>query len=265
MSKKANVALFNVDGVIVGGKGKSGIMGSTYGADTLITRLHEIARGNKYSGVILRVNSPGGSAAASQEIYELIEEVKASGKFVIASMADVAASGGYMISSACDAIIASPSTMTGSIGVIMALPVYKAVAEKIGYSQNVIKAGELKDIGNPMRTMTAEEETLMQTMADECHDEFIQLVAKGRRKSIEDITALANGMVYTGRQAYNNGLVDSLGNFYTAVDLMKDKLGVDDIKIKEIKTSKGIVSSLLSAVSLADVFKTASGVPKISL
>ncbi|MBP2650184.1 MAG: signal peptide peptidase [Firmicutes bacterium] len=208
--------------------------------------MYDIAESSKFKGVILRINSPGGSAAASQEIYEAVEYIRSKGKTVFASMADVAASGGYMIAAACDKIIASSSTFTGSIGVIMQIPYYKELAEKVGVSFNTIKSGELKDMGNPMRSMTDAERKLLQSMANMVHEEFISLVAKGRNMDIDKVRKLADGRIFTGRQAYENGLVDQLGNYFTAIEEMKKALGINEIKIVKMngKKSRGINISL---------------------
>lgn len=258
---KKKVKLINIDGVIMGGSSSDSIMGSKNGADDLIKELHEIAKDTDISAVLIRINSPGGAAAASQEIYELIQEVRAK-KIVVASMADVACSGGYMIAAACDHIVASPSTFTGSIGVIMQLPQYQELAEKLGYAVETIKAGKLKDIGNPMREMTDEERTLLTDMAAECHEEFIRLVAEGREMDIEDVRKVADGRVMTGRQAFDTGLVDELGNYYTAVDALCGLLGCEeeDIEFVEPKKSKGLLSRLINIQSCFDRFVPKAGI-----
>jgi len=259
------IALLNINGTIQGGSGSKSLLGGNEGADTLLTTLNNIASDPKIKGVILRINSPGGSAAASQEIYELIEEVRAKGKYVIASLADVAASGGYMIAAACDKIIASPSTITGSIGVIFELPYYKEIADSIGYQTRIFKAGKLKDIGNPFRDMTQEESDLLQGMVLGCHKEFIDLVAKGRKMDIEKVTELADGRIFTGRQAYENGLVDELGNINTVLRTIKEKLSISNIKIKEYKPRRSLISSLLNLGTIISQLKAQILSPIIKL
>lgn len=259
MFNQDKVIVVNLEGIIMGGAGSSdGIINKTKGSDHILKILKDASEDKKIKGVLLRINSSGGTASASQEIYELIELVRAKEKPVIASMADIATSGGYLVSSACNRIIASPSTLTGSIGVIMQLPYYKELAEKIGVSFRTIKSGKLKDMGNPMRELTSEEQTLLDNMAKAVHEEFIELVAKGRNFDKEKIRNIADGRILTGRQAYELGLVDRLGNYYTAVDEMKTILKNDNIKFVDVIKSKKGFNVSFNLDSLLDTFQAFS-------
>lgn len=251
-SNKKKVEVINIEGVIEGGSSSKSLLAKKNGADDIIKKLHEIANDDSIHAVLIRINSPGGAAAASQEIYEMIQEVSEN-KPVVASMADVACSGGYMIASACDYIVASPSTFTGSIGVIMQLPNYKSLADKIGYTVETIKAGNLKDIGNPMREMTDEEKSLLNYMAKECHDEFIRLVVEGRRLTEGEVKPIADGRILTGKQAFDLKLVDELGNYFTAVNKVCELLDCDEDDIKFVEEKEpSFLSKLLSLDTLAD-------------
>lgn len=215
------VALVNLEGQIVGGRGGGpSIFGQAPGTDLLLQQLREIRKDDQVKGVLFRINSPGGSSAASQEVYEEVQKIRQSGKVVVVSMGDVAASGGYWIACAADKIVANPSTMTGSIGVIVPLQNMRELFDKIGIEPEVIKSGKHKDMGSNSRPMTEEERKIFQAMVDDIYDQFVDVVATGRKMPREKVIPLADGRVFTGRQAQELGLVDELGNYYDALDLL---------------------------------------------
>jgi len=220
LGKKEALAVVNIQGEIIGGSGGISVLGQTPGTDNILQQLQQIKKDPEIKGVLLRINSPGGSSAASQEIYEELKKIRKSGKIIVASMGDVAASGGYMIACGADKIVANPSTMTGSIGVIMSFQNIEQLFHKLGIDSEVIKSGKYKDIGSDKRAMTAEERKLLQTMVDDVYGQFVDIVAKERKISREKVLAIADGRIFTGRQAQKIGLVDSLGNYYDALDLL---------------------------------------------
>jgi len=169
------------------------------------------------SALVLRVNSPGGGAAASQEIYDYVIRMKDSGMPVVVSMGAVAASGGYYISCPADSIIANPGTLTGSIGVLMTFSNLEELFGKVGVGFETIKSGRYKDTGTWDRQMTEEERALLQTTVDDIHAQFVEAVAAGRNMEPEEVEALADGRIFSGRQAMNEGLVDALGTLEDAV------------------------------------------------
>jgi len=192
--------------------------------DTIETLKHfGDSRGIK--AVVLRIDSPGGSVAPTQEIYQEIGKLRKK-KPVIASLGSVAASGGYYIASACDQVVSNPGTLTGSIGVIMELGNVEELMKKIGVQGTSIKSGPNKDIGSPLRPLSPEGKKILQELVNNVHAQFVSAVAKGRRMPEEKVKELADGRVYSGEQAKGLGLVDVLGNMEDAVDLAAKRVGI---------------------------------------
>lgn len=167
--------------------------------------------------IVIRVDSPGGAVAPSQEIFREIRKATAV-KPVIASMGTIATSGGYYISAAADGIIANPGTITGSIGVILGYTNFEKLFEKIGLYPVVIKSGEYKDIASPIREMTPEEKALLQQFSDGVHNQFIEHVAEGRGMAVDEIRQIADGRIFSGETALSLGLVDRIGNLEDAIE-----------------------------------------------
>lgn len=213
------IALITVEGMITADSASgSGPFAPAAGAGSvgIVKQLYAARDDDSVKGILLRINSPGGSAAGSDEIYRAIREVQKSKK-VVASMGDVAASGGYYIASACDYIYANGATLTGSIGVIFSLINWGEAADKFGISENSLHAGEYKDIGSPWRPMSESERAQMQVLLDQVHNQFIKAVDEGRATLDEtQVRKLATGMIYTGEQAATNGLVDAIGGMHEA-------------------------------------------------
>lgn len=176
-------------------------------------------------GVILRINSPGGGVGPTQEIYREVMKLRGRKK-VYVSMGTACASGGYYIASAADRLYANPSTITGSIGVIMQLLTFEDVLKKVGLQSNTIKAGEFKDAGSPFRKMTPAEKEYMDNIVRNIYEQFMKDIAAGRKMNIEVVRTLAEGRIYTGTMAKDAGLIDDLGNFYDTVDALKDALKI---------------------------------------
>lgn len=175
--------------------------------------------------VLLRIDSPGGGVGPSQEIYREVRRTVQE-KPVVASLGGVAASGGYYIASAAGHIVASPGTVTGSIGVIVPFPNFRLLFEKIGYDKTVVKSGQFKDIGDPGREMTPEEKKLLQETVDAVHHQFVQDVAKGRKLPEKEVQKVADGRILTGEMARQLGLVDELGNFEDGVTAAATLAGI---------------------------------------
>ncbi|MEA3286937.1 MAG: signal peptide peptidase SppA [Candidatus Marinimicrobia bacterium] len=182
-----------------------------------IATLKEFSNNEQVAAILIPINSPGGQVAPSQELYHAIREVREkSDKPIFVSMSSVAASGGYYAALGADTIYANAGTLTGSIGVIMQFPVYSDLMEKIGIGMRVVKSQEFKDAGSPFREMTAREQAYYQELIDDVYDQFTEVVSRERGIDEINMQSLANGKVFTGRQAYKNGLVDTVGTFEDA-------------------------------------------------
>ncbi len=192
------------------------VTGLIVDSEATIDQLKKFAKDDSVKAIVLRINSPGGGVGPSQEIYEEVRKVKDK-KPVVCSMGAVAASGGYYIACASRKIYANPGTITGSIGVIMQFINVKELIEKIGIKGLVVKSGELKDAGSPVRDMTPEERAYLQGVIDNVHGQFVHAVAEGRKLDVEAVRRIADGRVFTGEQAKGLGLVDALGNQEDAV------------------------------------------------
>jgi protease-4 len=206
------VALIRVTGVIID-------------STDVIDELKEYAKDNSIKAVVLRVDSPGGAVAPSQEIYEEVLKLKENKK-VIVSMGSVAASGGYYIAAPADKIVANAGTLTGSIGVIMEIPNVSGLMKKIGVETQIVKSGSYKDIASVFRSLKPEEKEILQSVLDDVHDQFIRAVSDGRGMKVEDIKSIADGRIFTGRMAKELGLVDELGNLQDAIMLAGKLTGI---------------------------------------
>jgi len=194
-------------------------------SEDVVEALKSLEDAPSVKAVVIRVDSPGGGVAPSQEIYDAITKLRAS-KPVVASLGGVAASGGYNIASACDAIVANPGTITGSIGVIMEMGNVQELLQKIGVQPEVLKAGEYKDMGSFTRPLTDQERALFQQMIDSVHTQFINAVATGRKMDPSKVRQLADGRIYSGEQAKAIGLVDNLGGLRDAITLAGSRGGI---------------------------------------
>jgi protease-4 len=200
--------------------------GAIFDSEETLRELQEDADDDDIKAVVLRIDSPGGAVGPSQEIFRQVLKLKQAGKKVVVSMGTVAASGGYYIASAADKIVASPGTITGSIGVIMENFGVADLAKFLLVEPRVIKSGKLKDVGNPFRPMTEDEKAFLQNLADDMYAQFTGDVAEQRKIPLEKLREIAEGKVYSGSQAKALGLVDELGNLYDAIDLAKKMAGL---------------------------------------
>ncbi len=217
-AEQNKIALIYIEGVIVGGRGTSGFLNDYGGNEHIIRQLHEARDDQTVRAVVLRINSPGGSVPATQEIGEELKKLRRSGKLVVASMGDITASGGYWLAALTDKIYANPATLTGSIGVYVPYANWEELSKKIGIHQEKIKSGPHKDILSPERMMTKEERDMIQVMVNDLYEQFVAVVAEGRKMDAARVRQLADGRIYTGSQAKQLGLVDELGNMYDAID-----------------------------------------------
>jgi protease-4 len=212
-TKKEGVGIVELKGLIVS-------------SEQTLKHLTEFRHNPNVKSIVLRIESPGGSVGASQEIYKEVirtNEVKP----VIASMGSMGASGGYYAALGAENIIANPGTMTGSIGVIVKFPNLEGLFEKIGYRSEVIKSGPFKDVGASNRPMSEEERQLMQDLISNVYGQFVRDIALARDMEEDIIQELADGRIYTGEQALEVGLIDSLGNFTDAIMIAADMGGLD--------------------------------------
>lgn len=239
------VAIVHVEGVIVSGDSEPFNAGTVAASRTVIEHIESAAANKDVKAIVLMVDSPGGSAYAADEIYHALKKVN---KPIVVLMGSTAASGGYYVSMAADWIIANPNTLTGSIGVISEYPDASELMDKIGVKFTVITSGERKDIGSPYRTMTAEERAYLQKLVDEVYDGFVEIVAEGRKMTPEQVRPLADGSVYTGRQALKLSLIDQLGYREDAIAKAAKLGGISgEPRIIDYKDSPSFYEMLLSS------------------
>ncbi|MGD0277656.1 MAG: signal peptide peptidase SppA [Syntrophales bacterium] len=191
-----------------------------------IRQIDEFSDDDSIRAVVIRIESPGGGVVPSQEIYQAIKMLKRK-KHVVASMGSVAASGGYLIACGAERIVANPGTITGSISVIMHFANAQELLKKIGLKASSIQSGKYKDIGSPVKEMTPEERKLLQSVVDDTHEQFLSDVATSRNIPKEKLRSIADGRIFTGRQAKYAGLVDELGDQRYAVRLASKMAGLE--------------------------------------
>jgi protease-4 len=202
------------------------VQGLILSAEDVVRELEEHLEDAGIRAVVVRVESPGGVVGPSQEIHDAVVRVRQKGKPVVVSMGAIAASGGYYLAAPANHIVASPGTLTGSIGVLMQLAEIEGLLKKVGVHLEVIKAGRHKDVGNFARAMTPEERAILQALLDDMYDQFVTVVAEGRRLDRAKVLELADGRIYTGRRAKELGLVDSLGGLEDAVSTAGKLAGI---------------------------------------
>ncbi len=221
------IALVRLEGVIATGKNRSDPLGALAiaGADTVVRLLQRATEDDEVVAIVLRVDSPGGDALASDLIWREVMRARRAGKPVVVSMGDVAASGGYLASVAADAILAEPSTLTGSIGVFTVKPDLSGLLARIGVSDVTLKRGEHADLRTPTRRWTADERRLVAQQVQAFYELFLDRVAAGRKIAKDDVERVAAGRVWTGAQARERGLIDGIGSLEDAVRLARERAG----------------------------------------
>jgi protease-4 len=236
------------------------IEGPILDSGTMIDELKDYVKDLSVKAIVLRIDSPGGAVAPSQEIYEEVRKA-VSKKTIVVSMGSIAASGGYYIASPATRIIANPGTLTGSIGVIMEIPNMEGLMNKIGVKTEVIKSGKHKDIASVFRGINKEEREILQTVLDNVHEQFINAVSEGRNMLREDVLRIADGRIYTGEQALKAGLIDELGNLEDAVKAAAKLSGIKGEPSVVSKEEKFSLISLLRGKmpkELTDMFPSVS-------
>ena len=208
-------------------------------ADATIKLIHTYRDDSSIKAIVVRINSPGGSVAPVQEIYSELEKIE---KPIVASMGGSAASGGYYVACAADTIVANPGTLTGSIGVIMQFTQLKGLYDKVGLGHQVIKSGNFKDTGSPFRELTEQERAVLQATVDDVYNQFVDTIfeARGSLLTREEIVELADGRIFSGRQALDSKLLDQLGNLPDAIETAAKLAGIEGkpkVVRKEKKTS----------------------------
>lgn len=254
------VAVIGVNGPIVSGEAPEfDFTGLTaVAASGSIARLiRQAARDPQVKAILLRVDSPGGSVIGSDEIYHALKQAN---KPVVVYMGALAASGGYYVSMAADHIVAHPDTLTGSIGVISEFTNIEGLYEKLGLKSTVIKSGEFKDFGNPTSPFTEEDRKLWQAVIDETYESFVRIIADNRGMTVEEVKRLADGRIYTGRQAYSLKLVDQLGYFEDAVNEAASRGGIKG-EPRVIEYKRQTPFAQLFGMSVARTILVALGVP----
>jgi protease-4 len=204
------------------------IVGTIINPMPVVEKLERYIKDDKILAIVLRLDTPGGGISATQEIYETVIKVRLAGRKVIASMGGVAASGGYYIAAACDTVVATPGSITGSIGVIATFSEFSDLLEKIGITFNVRKSGKFKDTGSFAREMTEEEKAYIDNIIMDTHEQFVQAVSEGRNLDPDFVREYADGRVFTGRQAVDMGFVDILGTYQDAIDVAGTMVGLGE-------------------------------------
>ncbi len=199
--------------------------------------------------VILDIDTPGGSITASDIIYHRVKEIQAAGKIVVADFGDLAASGGYYLACSADYIVAHPTTITGSIGVIIQSLNLEGLLGKLGIKDVTVKRGEEKDFLSPFREMTPEEREMLQGVVDEMYERFLTVVAEGRDLTREELDKVAGGRIFTGPQALANGLVDEIGYQDTAIEMARELADLEAAAVIEYKKQSPFLDLFRGRVS----------------
>jgi protease IV len=221
--------------------------------DSVKKQLEQARDDKDVKAVILEVDSPGGGITASDIIHkEILDFKEKTEKKVIVSMQDVAASGAYYISVAADKIMSHPTTVTGSIGVIMPLINIADLVQKYGIEDTSVKSGYMKDIGSPFKKMSNEEREVLHDIVDEMYTRFLKIISEGRNMEIENVRKLSDGRIYTGKQALDNGLVDQIGYIEDAITIAKEMAGLREAKI--IKYKKTFTLAEIFSGTMNDLF-----------
>ncbi len=202
------------------------LTGTILSSRQIVSELQTVAENSSVKAIVLRVDSPGGGVAASQEIYEEVKSISDTVKPIVVSMGSLAASGGYYVSCGATRIVADPGTITGSIGVIAMFPNYAKLMTKLGLQMDVIKSGKYKDSGSPFRQMTEQDKKYFQGVVDNSFDQFLNVVAEDRKLPIDKLKKFADGRVFTGAQALKLGLIDTLGSFQDAIKIAANLGGI---------------------------------------
>lgn len=272
LASDSKIALIKLEGPIEASSNEGGLFPSLYDAQNVRKSLKKALKDRAVKGILLQINSPGGTVAMSQEIYSLVLKIRKH-KPVVVSMGDIAASGGYYIASAADRIFAYPGTLTGSIGVIFnSVEASELLGSRLGIKSQVIKSGKFKDIGSIYRPMSTEERGLLKGIIDDSYSQFFDAIQKGRIQrsdsytvaktdlNIENLKAYADGRIFTGKQAKDLGFVDEVGGLddaHKAInDILKTKKKLPLIPYNKTKSFSELFMNLSEATSLNNLTKS---------
>ena len=247
------IAVIPVEGII--SPTDSGVAGTvpTTTPEGMRDALRQAEEDGSVAAVVLEINSPGGGVTASDRMYGEIQEFKESSeKPVLAAMGTTAASGGYYIATAADEILAEETTLTGSLGVILQLPNLTETADKVGFKQNIIKSGEFKDMGSSFRDITPQEREIFQEIVDENYDEFVEVIVEGRGIPEQRVRELADGRIYSGKQAQDLNLVDALGDLEKAASNARERANVDEATVVRYVQTPGFAELLRARLALQE-------------
>ncbi len=251
------IALIDIDGMILNYR-KSSLIGSSENPMALIIeKLDKADADPRVKAIVLRINSPGGTVTASDIIYRHILAIKKGDKAkhrppkpVVVSMMDVCASGGYYIACSADKIFAEPTTVTGSIGVVMMTFNLKGLMDKIGVTTDAIKSGPKKDAGSPFRPLKPSERKIFQDMINQFYHRFVNVVCYSRKKSNKQVLQLADGRIYSGQDAFNLGLIDKIGSLEDAIDCAKKLAGIKSANVVMYHRPTGYRGSIYSSTQV---------------
>jgi protease-4 len=239
---KAGVAVIKLDGAITDAM----VAPKRGGRETVYAQLRRAERDRSVKAVVLRVNSPGGSAAASNALYEEVRRLRQAGKPVVAYFTDVAASGGYYVGAAGDRIVAQPASVTGSIGVLLTWYDLRGLQDKVGVQERVIKSGPYKDILSASRDLAPEERAILEKLIQDSLDQFVKAVAEGRKLPEAEVRRIADGRIFSGSEALRLRLVDEVGDEYRAIQLAAELAGLEgEIRIILYEQPRSAWSALL--------------------
>jgi protease IV len=236
------------------------LSGEILSADAFIKDLKDAASNEKIKAIVVRIESPGGSVGASEEIYREIKSISAR-KPVACSMGNVAASGGLYVALGCKRIWANNGTLTGSIGVILMMPNFHSVMKTFGLSMTVVKSGPFKDSGSPFREFTPADENLVQGLVDSAYNQFVDIVVESRHLSADEVKKFADGRILLGSQAVQVGLIDAIGGISDAAQAVLNESGVSgEPELVRIKKRSGLMKFLEESteIPLLRIFRSAS-------
>lgn len=233
------------------------LKGPIFESEQVVRQLKKFRERKDVKALLLRIDSPGGGVAASQEIYEEVKRSKGTGKPLVVSMGSVAASGGYYVACPADRIVANRGTITGSIGVISQFLRFDPLMKKIGIEANTIKSGKFKDTGNPFREMTPEDRKYFQHLIDDVHRQFMTVVEQERGLDRKVVLQYADGRVFTGEQALAVGLIDTLGTYEDAIRIAAEMGGIEGEPgiVKEERRRRGIFDLFFRESTLDELFE----------
>ncbi|MGL4562867.1 MAG: signal peptide peptidase SppA [Brevinema sp.] len=260
LSKKQSIiGVINIDTPISFTSKGGGFLPTPAGADFWLNQMKVAETNQQIKAVLIKVNTPGGAVGASQELYAAVQKIQKAGKPVVVSVSDISASGGYYATASADRIFANGGSIVGSIGVIMQGIEYSELLTKIGVKANVIKSGNNKDLLSPFHAMSEEQKNLLTTSVLDAYDQFIAVVSQGRKMPLDKLKPLADGRIFTGRQALEEGLIDELGTFDDAVSYTKKTFELEDADVTE-------VSVPMAPFKFSDILPLAKvSTPKIEL